>query len=104
MTTIGPIQSEIELIQPFPLSDDAVHMQFGHNISIGQLTLEIYYFKMWMDDETTTMYERHQTPATPKPYWSYQIILAYNCRDDVLQVEEETLRLKIKLKAKIDQN
>ena len=51
MTTIGPIQSYIELIQPFPLSDDAVHMQFGHNILIGQLTLEIYYFKMWMDDE-----------------------------------------------------
>ena len=31
MTIIGPIQSDIKLIQPFPLSDDAVHMQFGHN-------------------------------------------------------------------------
>ena len=28
---IGPIQSDIKLIQPFPLSDDALHMQFSHN-------------------------------------------------------------------------
>ena len=33
MTTIGPIQSDIKLIQPFRLSYDAVHMQFGYNCS-----------------------------------------------------------------------
>ena len=31
MTTISSTLSDIKLIQPFPLSDDAVHMQFGHN-------------------------------------------------------------------------
>ena len=35
MTTKGPIQSDIKLIQPFFLSDDAVHMQFGHNWPAG---------------------------------------------------------------------
>ena len=66
-------------------------------ITIGRLTLEIYFFKINLDDEGNddNTYQRGQTIAILKPRLSLQIIWAYDCQSDILQLEEDILRQKM---------
>ena len=67
--TLCPIQSDIKRMQPFPLYTCSL-------ITIGRLTLEIYFFKMLMDDEDSddNTYQRGQTITILKPRLSLRVI------------------------------